>query len=138
GLNLERENKFESVIVSGRGQYRRIRRERERGQPWAFRLQPHDQFGGDVQGVGSATAVSKKNELASGTQRGCGLLRKLRDPADQFAGKTLLDASAFLELAANLFHRPGHRCLAENDFFAVTHHEKNRSMTSFAASAIAA
>jgi len=46
----------------------------------------------------------KKNELAPGAQSGCGFLCELRDPADQFGReKTLFHASAFLELAANLF-----------------------------------
>src|SRR6266851_8886683 len=75
-----------------------------------------------MQGIRGAAAVPEKDELAAAAQGGCGFLRELRDPADQFIGKTLLYASAFLELAANLFDRRGHCSLAENDFFAVAHY----------------
>ncbi len=98
---------FEAVIVPCRRQHRRICRERQRRQAWAFRSQPHYQLGGKVQCIRRATAVSEKNDLAAGAQRGRGFLRELRDPPHQFIGKALLDASAFLELAANLFGRQG-------------------------------
>src|ERR1700687_1087840 len=71
--------------------------------------------------IRGAASVPEKDQLASAAQRGGGFLRELPDPADQFTGKTLLDASAFLELAANLFSRRGHCCLAKHDFFAVAH-----------------
>src|SRR6266852_5631805 len=119
-FNLPRKDPFESEVVACRGQYRRICSERQSRQARAFRSKPHDQFRGEMESIRGAAAVPKKNELAAPAQGGCGFLRELRDPADQLDGKTLLDASAFLELAADFFGRRGHRCLTENDFFAVT------------------
>ncbi len=109
-FNLPGKDSFESVVVARRSQYRRIRSERQRRQARAFRSKPDDQFRGEMQSIRGACA-----------QSGCRFLRELRDSTDQFIGKTLFYASAFLELAANFFGRRGHCNLAEYDFFAMAH-----------------
>src|SRR5207302_9381361 len=103
--NLREEEPFEAVVGACGREHRRIRGERQRRQPWTFDAKPRDQLGSKMQGIRGAAAVPEKNDLAAAAQGGRGFLRELCDPADQFAGKTLLHASAFLELAANLFGR---------------------------------
>src|SRR5216684_640616 len=75
-----------------------------------IRSNPYHQFRGEMQCVRGASTVSKKNDLAARPQGRGGFLCELRDSADQFIGKALFDASAFLKLAANFFGRRGHRC----------------------------
>ena len=58
-----------------------------------------------MESIRRAAAVPEKDQLAVVAQGCRGFLRERRDPADQFAGKTLFDASAFLELAANFTGR---------------------------------
>jgi len=120
-FNLPGKDSFESVVISRRGQHRGICSERQSRQARAFRSQPYHQFRGKMQCVRGTAAIPKKNDLAACAQSGCRFLRELRDSTDQFIGKTLFYASAFLELAANFFGRRGHCNLAEYDFFAMAH-----------------
>jgi hypothetical protein len=56
-----------------------------------------------MQRIRGAAAIPEKYDLSAGPQGCRGFLRKLSDASDEFVRKALLDASAFLELSANLF-----------------------------------
>jgi len=112
---------------------------------WAFPSKPHDQLGSKMQGIrGACRRSRKKTSFAAAAEGGCGFLRELRDPARSIRRKKLcLTRALFLELAANLFGRPRSLQPSKARFFLRGGRTTRRvalrvSMTSFAASAIAA
>ena len=100
-FDLARENAFEAVVVASGCENGRIGCEGQCGQAAAIGAQPYDKFGGEMQRIGGAPAIAKKNDFAAVTKSRCTFFNELTDASDELGGKALLNASAFLELASD-------------------------------------
>src|SRR5580658_4449461 len=102
-FDLTGENTLEAKVVAGRGENGWVGGQRQRREATTIGAQPHDKFSGKMQRVGGASAITEKDDFSATTERSRAFFRKLADASDELVGKAVLNASAFLELASDLF-----------------------------------
>ena len=68
GFDLAREDLAKAIVISRGGQDGGIGGKSEGGKAFAIRRQTNDEFGGEVQRVGSAATVAEEDDLAASAQ----------------------------------------------------------------------
>jgi len=89
-LHLAREDLLIPIIVADGGQNGAVCRQGEGRERRAIEVEPPHEFAGDMLGIGRATAVSRNQDLVTGTQRFNHALRGISDNCNQpFVGQRI-------------------------------------------------